>query len=99
MPRCILDVNGLEGALVLLPVLDHSDSAPVPSARDDHDIAYVELDEVDYLVGLEVKLYGVVALDERVGVADRSSVVGVEVWNAFLSELDGTHLAELELYK
>jgi hypothetical protein len=58
----------------------------------------IQLDEVHDLVGLQINLDGVVGLDERVGVADGATVVGVQVGDAFLAKLYRPHLAELELH-
>lgn len=95
----VLDVDGLKAALVLLPVLDDTDPASVPTASDHNDVPDVELDEVYNLVGLEVKLDGVVRLDERVRVADGAPIIGVEVGNTLLPKLHGADLAELELHR
>jgi hypothetical protein len=91
-------VDGLEGALVLLPVLDHSYTPGVPPAGHHDHVADVKLDEVHDLVGLQIDLDGVVGLDERVGVADGAIVVGVQVGDAFLAKLNRPHLAEHELH-
>ena len=91
-------VDGLEAALVLLPVLDHSYTPGVPPAGHHDHVADVKLDEVHDLVGLQIDLDGVVGLDERVGVADGAAVVGVQVGDAFLAKLNRPHLAELELH-
>jgi hypothetical protein len=97
MAECILDVDGLEAALVLLPALDHSNAPGVPATRHHHEVPNVELDEIHDLVGLQLNLDGVIGFDERVWVADGAAVVGVQGRNAFLSKLHRPDLAELEL--
>ncbi|KAF6988302.1 hypothetical protein CFC21_005864 [Triticum aestivum] len=83
---------------MLLPVLDHTNTPSVaPTSHHDH-VADVKLDEVNNLVGLQVKLDGVIGLDEWVWVADGAAIIGVEVWDALLAKLDRPDLAELELH-
>ena len=91
-------VDGLEAALVLLPVLDDSYTPGVPPASHHDHVVDVKLDEVHDLVDLQIDLDGVVGLDERVRVADGAVVVGVQVGDAFLAKLNRPHLAELELH-
>jgi hypothetical protein len=93
----ILNVDGLEGTLMLLPVLDHTNTPSVTPTSDHDNIADIKLDEVNNLVGLKVKLDGVVGLDEGVRVADGAAIIGVQVGNTLLSELDSPNLAKLEL--
>uniref|UniRef100_A0A452Y130 Uncharacterized protein n=1 Tax=Aegilops tauschii subsp. strangulata TaxID=200361 RepID=A0A452Y130_AEGTS len=82
---------------MLLPVLDHTNTPSVaPTSNHDH-IADVKLDEVNNLVGLQVELDGVIGLDEWVWVADGAAIIGVQVGDALLAELDRPDLAELEL--
>lgn len=93
----ILNVDGLKGSLMLLPVLDHTNTPSVAPTSHHDDVADVKLDEVNNLVGLQVELDGVVGLDEWVWVADGAAIIGVQVWDALLAELDRPDLAELEL--
>lgn len=94
---CILDVDRLEGPRMLLPVLDHTDPAPVPSTGHHDDVTNLKLDEVGDLVRLEVEFDGVIGFDEGVGIAYRAAVVSVEVGDASLPKLHGPDLTELEL--
>ncbi|VAH02340.1 unnamed protein product [Triticum turgidum subsp. durum] len=83
---------------MLLPVLDHTNTPSVaPASHHDH-VTNVELDEVNNLVGLQVELDSVIGLDERVWVADGAAIIGVQVGDALLAELDRPDLAELELH-
>uniref|UniRef100_A0A7N0TR50 Uncharacterized protein n=1 Tax=Kalanchoe fedtschenkoi TaxID=63787 RepID=A0A7N0TR50_KALFE len=59
MTSGILDVNSFKAALVLLSVLENTNSPPVPSSSDHHNIAYIKLDIIGNLVGLKIKLDGV----------------------------------------
>lgn len=99
MSSGILDMDGFEATLVLLPVLDHTNTSPVPATGHHDNIPYVELDEVNNLVGFKVELDGVISLDKRVWVADGAAIIGVKIGNALLSKLHRTNLAELELQK
>lgn len=94
----ILNVDGLKAALMLLPVLDHTNTASVSSTSHHDNIANIKLDEVNNLVGLQVNLDGVIGLDERVRVADSAAIIGVQVGDALLAKLNRPNLAELGLY-
>jgi hypothetical protein len=54
-------VDGLEAALVLLPVLDHCYTPGVPPAGHHDHVADVKLDEVHDLVGLQIDLDGAIS--------------------------------------
>ena len=54
-------VDGLEAALVLLPVLDHSYTPSVPPTSHHDHVADVKLDEVHDLVGLQIDLDGAIS--------------------------------------
>jgi hypothetical protein len=82
---------------MLLPVLDHTNTPGVPSTSHHDNVANIKLDEVNNLVGLKVDLDGVVGLDERVRVADGATIIGVQVGDALLAELNRPNLAKLEL--
>jgi hypothetical protein len=94
----ILNMDGLEGTLMLLPVLDNTNTACVPSTSNHDDIANIKLDEVNDLVGLQINLDGVIGLDERVRVADGAAIIGVQVGDSLLAKLDRPNLAELPLH-
>lgn len=78
-------------------VVQDTNTASVTAAGDGHQVARLELDEVDDLAGLEVDLDGVVDLDERVRVADRAAVAGGDVRDGLLGVLLASDLGELEL--
>ena len=50
MASGILNMNCLKASLMLLPVLDYSNSASVPSSSDHYNISHIKLDVVYYLV-------------------------------------------------
>lgn len=97
MPSSILNVNGLEATLVFLAVLNNTNPACVSATCHHHHIPHVKLDEVHNLVGLKIKLDGVICLDQRIRVADRTAVIRVQVGDALLAKLDRADLAKLEL--
>jgi hypothetical protein len=80
----ILDVDGLKAALMLLPVLDNTNTASVPPTSHHDNIANIKLDEVHNLVGLQINLDGVIGLDERVRVADGAAIIGVQVGDVLI---------------
>lgn len=97
MPSSILNVDCLKATLVLLPVLNHSHTASVPSSSHHDNISDIKLDEINNFVALKVQLDGVISLDQRVRVADSTPIICIEVWNAFLAKLDSPNLAKLKL--
>jgi len=97
MASGILDVDGLKGPLMLLPVLDDSNTTSVSSTSHHHHITNIKLDEVNNLVGLQVKLYGVISPNEWIRVPNSPSIICVEIRNAFLPKLNRPYLAKLEL--
>ena len=88
-------MNDVEATNVLLTVHDDTCTAHVAATGDQYDVASIELHEVGYLARLEVVLHGVVDPDEGVGVADRATIVGNDVWNALGTKSGLTDLEEL----
>lgn len=74
-----------------------SDTSNVVPSGDVSQVARLELDKVRDLARVNVKLDGVVDLDERVRVTDGATVVGDEEGDALASNLDALDLAELVL--
>jgi hypothetical protein len=68
---------------MLLPVLDHTNTASVAPTSHHGDVANIKFDEVNNLARLQVELDCVISLDEGVRVADGAAIIGVKV-----SELD-----------
>jgi len=97
MLSSILNVNGHKASLMLLSILDDSNTTSVPSSSHHNNVAHIKLDEVDNFVRLQVKLDCVVSLDEWVRVANGASIIGVQIGNALLVELNIPDLAELVL--
>lgn len=88
-------MNNVETTSVLLAVSDDTNTAHVATTGDHGEVAGVKLDKVGDFVLLEVKLDGVVDLDERVGVADCSAVVGDDVGHTAGAKRDLADLEEL----
>lgn len=99
MPSSILNVDCLETSLTLLPILDYSNTPPVPSTCNHNYISNIKLDEVGDFVALQVELDDVVRLDERVRVTDSTPIIGVQVWDTLLAELHRANFAQLELHQ
>lgn len=93
MPSGILDVNGLKASLVLLPVLDHTDTASISPTSHHHNVPNIKLNEVYDLVGLQVKFDGVIGLDKWIWVANGAPIIGVQIGNALVSKSDRSNLA------
>ena len=93
----VLDVDCLEASLMLLTVLNHTNTPSVSSSSHHHNIADIKLDGVHNLVLLQVELDGVIRLDEWVRVTDGATIVCVQVRNTLLSDLDSSNLAKLKL--
>jgi hypothetical protein len=89
-------VDDIKAPEMSLPVDDDTGSAHVSAAGDHDHVSGLELDMVDDLVLDKVKLDGVVDLDGRVGVSNRSAVVGDNVRDALGAELVSSDLQQLE---
>lgn len=61
---------------MLLTVHDNTCSAHAATTSDHDNVAGIKLDKVGDFVLLNVELDGVVDFDQRVGVADRTAIVG-----------------------
>lgn len=93
--KSVLDVDNVEAALVSLSVGDGADSAHVSTSGGHDDVTVLKLDERGDLAGGQVDLDGVVDLDEGIRVSDGSAVVGDEVGDSLLADLDSLDLTEL----
>jgi len=93
----VLNVSDLVRTGVVLDVLEDTNTTDVVTAGNENGGTVVELDDRVNLVGLEVKLDGVVLLDVGVGETDGAAVVGNNVWHLVLAEHLADDLAELEL--
>ncbi|KAI9072643.1 hypothetical protein K1719_045391 [Acacia pycnantha] len=70
MTSCILDVDGLKTSLMLLPVLDDTDTTSVPSSGHHDHVTNIKLDEFGDLVSFQVQFDGVISPNQRIGIAD-----------------------------
>jgi len=93
----VLQVNDIEASVVFLLVLDDTDATQVASTGDHGRDSGLELHELLDLVGDEAELERVSGLDQGVGVADGSSVVGDEVRDPTHSDGDSPDFQEFEL--
>ena len=87
-------MHDIEASNMLLPVYDNTCSSHVTPTSDHDDVACVELDEIDDFALLEVKLDGIVDLNERVGVTNGSPVVGDNVGDTFATDSNSADLEE-----
>jgi hypothetical protein len=88
-------VDDIKASNVLLAVHDNTSTAHVTTTSDHDDVTGIELDKVGDFALLEVKLDGVVDLDERVGITDGSSVVGDDMRNTTGTDSNLLDLEEL----
>jgi hypothetical protein len=90
----ILDVDDIETSDVLLPVHNNTSPAHVASTGDHDNVAGIELDEIGDLVLLNVEFHGVISLDERIGIADGTAVVGDNVGDSSTSDSNTANFQE-----
>ena len=93
----IAHVHDIEGAEVAITTDDHTHTTNVVTLGDEAEVAHLELDVANDLVGLDVHLHGVVHLHGRIGEADRASVVRHDEGNLLGGQLALHNLAQLEL--
>ncbi|KAF7845280.1 putative argonaute 12 [Senna tora] len=86
-----------EASLMLLPVLDDTDTTSIPSSSNHHHVPDIEFDELCDLVSFQVQLNGVICLYQWVGISDGAPIIGVQIRNSLLSKLNRTNLAKLKL--
>ena len=97
MTAGVLDVDNLDGTLVLLAPLDHADATAVTASGDHDERAGVVLDAVRDLVRRDVHHDGVRLVDDGVGVADGAPVVEVDARDTLVSQALSLDLAQLVL--
>lgn len=90
-------MDNVETSVVTLTVGDGSNTTSVTTTGDESQVADLELDVVRDLSRVNVKLDGVVDLDEGVGVTDGATVVGDNERNTLGTKLETADLAELVL--
>jgi hypothetical protein len=95
--KSILDMDNLKTTNVTFTVSDDTDAAHVTTTSSHADIANFELDEVGDLGILNVITNSIVGLDQRIRVADGTTIMGENIGNALGSELNFANLAELVL--
>jgi hypothetical protein len=78
-------------------VNNHTRSPHVTTASDHDDVSGLKLDVVGDTVLDKVKLDSVVDFDSGVGVSDRSTIVGNDVWDTLGTELMSSDFAEFEV--
>lgn len=89
----VLHVHNIETTNVLLAVNNDARPTHVATTSDHDNVTSVKLNKVGNLALLNVKLNSVINLDGGVGITDRTTVVGDDVWDAFRA--DG-HFADFE---
>ena len=92
----ILEVHNVKGSLVALARDNHADTPSVLATGDHGEVARFELDVVNHFASVEVKLDCIIDANVRVGVPDRSAVVGDDVRHRVLAHGDILHAGKLE---
>jgi len=90
-------VDNVETSNVTLTVGDDTNTTRVATSSHHGNVTNLELDELVELARLQVQLDGVVDLDQGIGVAKSTTVVGDNEGNALGSELNLLDLAQLVL--
>jgi len=91
----ILDVNDIESSNMFLSVHDDTSPAHVAPTSDDDDVACVEFHKVGDFALLKIEFHGVVDFDERIGVANGTTVVGDDMRDTATTNGYATDLQEL----
>jgi len=93
----ILDVDDVETTIVAFSVCDHTNSAHVTTTSDHGNHSGIKLDKVCNLSGGQVDLDGIIDLDQRVGVSNRSRIMRNQEWDSALAQLYSLDLSKLVL--
>ena len=88
-------MHNIESTDVLFTVNDNTRPTHVTTTGDDDNITSVELDEISDLSLLNIKLDGIVDLDEGIGVTDGATVVGDDMGDTLATNSDLADLEEL----
>ena len=99
MSQAVLDVNDVEATHMSLPRCDNTDSTQVVTTGHHAQVAGLELDEVNNLARRDVVADGVVGLDQWIGVADGSAVVGDNEWDSLWASANSLDTAQLVLFE
>lgn len=91
----IFNVHDIETTNVLLAVCDDTSTTHVTTTSDHDDIASIKLHKISNLVLVDIKLDGVVDMDEGVWITDCSAVVGDNMRDTTSTESDFADLEEL----
>lgn len=93
----VFDMDNVEASWMSFARGDDADSAQVVAAGHHAQVARFKLDEVQDLAAGDVETDGVVDFDQRVGVSDRSAIVGDDERDALRSCLHLLHSTQFVL--
>jgi len=91
----VLHVDNVETTNMLLPVHDDTSPAHVASTSDHDDIPSIKFDKISYFVLFNVKPDSIVDLNERIRVANSSTIMSNDVRNATCTKGDFADFAKL----
>lgn len=97
VPSHIADVHDIVGARVLLLVDDDTNTTGVTTTSGHADVAGLEWNEADDLLGLEINLNSGGDLNLGIGEAEGATIVGNEVGDALGTESNTDDLSEFVL--
>jgi hypothetical protein len=92
---CILNVDNLERARMLLTIHNGSHTTHVVPTTDHDSAASLELHMIKDFACCNVKADGVAGFDIRVGESEGAAIVGHAIWRALWSPQDPLHAAQL----
>jgi len=84
----VLDVHDIEASNVSFTVSDSTDTTHVTTASDNDYVSSVKLDEAGHFALFNVEFDGIIRTDVGIGVSDSASIMGNNVWNTLVTELE-----------
>lgn len=80
-------VSHIERAWIFLSVDNYTNSCHVSVLSHHTQVSNAKFDEVSYLAGLQIRLNGIIQLDEGVKVTNGSSIMGHQIWNSLCAHI------------
>jgi len=90
-------VNNIKASRMSFSVFNDSDSASVSTTSDQTQVSDLEFDEVSDLSCVNFVLDHIIFLDQRIRVANGSTIMCHKVWNSLVSNFDLSNLAQFVL--
>jgi len=87
----VFDVNNIETTGMPFTMSYNASTTHVAPASDHDDVAGIKFHKVDDFVLLQVELDGVIDPNERIGIADSTTIVGNDIGDAFRADGNLSH--------